>query len=717
MDYVQFSFHKNAPRAARDGETLSGRKTDASLELASAALQEIHDTQLPAFTAQLKEGLESGPDLDSLQGCYETMRTLEQDLKDVNAQRTAHTYRLHTKGGDNEEVSEFAKVFVSLSNAATSLDQVRQELKEKKEQIDELAPGWATKMLKHLGTFLGVVVGACLFVSAFQLALPVAAALALGGAAATLAVVAGVAVKCAAAARLSDYDKYQADCAVQLRARADQIDSLRAMVIRAQRDMMIANIRDQLSPEAAEYHAQLLTLREVDQAGNEVSGAPGATTDLGPKVVMIGDGDGSDDRVLLAAIQSGHVSLNEKGQAILARRLQAEADFMQKGGENYKEYQENGTLRKSLVELYDCMKFQDGIDTLIFAGDLCHDRLSTNKDVSRTIREDLSLRGVVFLFGNHDDWRSMLDQNGRLCDSATFGTYAKNDATRETWQRHEAAVFANICYIPGVELIGTHQGMRAGPDGTIQTAWGFVAFTGNPMDLVEAIRNKRFLPIPTDARKLKLHHKIQLLLMLSRQGSATVNINRKQILDTLPGCTRTLRRWDDAQKDAMARWLATEEREGRLNSGVWQALLALHHSGMDQADYQTDFRPTIDENRALAEAYAEAGHPVTFFKGHDDSQASGKYLLSLNARVTKKTETKTEAEAETKIQIQPTAFAIRRPPTGEPVAQPIAKPLDNPWRALPRLHPAKIDKNEAKPDAHPALGGPGMPQHIDIPSN
>ncbi|AKM33325.1 hypothetical protein AB870_24330 (plasmid) [Pandoraea faecigallinarum] len=682
---VEFKLHRAPRLRPQEGEN-PDESYAKTVDVTSQALNDLK-SELPTFVAQLRTALEDvkddgrSHDLVSLQDCQDKLAKLEAALKDVTPE-----HPIGNRDAPERAKPTFESLFESLSGAAAALDKVRQEIMDKGKQMEPQAPGWATKLLKKVGAFLGLVVAACVFVGVFvgvsHLAIPLTAAYALAGTAATLIAAAGIASQCSAASRLTDYAarqveyanrqrayaEYQMDNAEPLQARDAQLNSLRALMIRAERDLTIANIQGLLTEKARQYFSALLTPCEVDSLGNPL--AAGERTGRGPKTVALGDGDGSDFRVLLAAILSGHVSLPAEEQAVLAKCLQAEADC-RRTPDGLIAFQKNGDLHAALDRLAHQAVYRDGLDTLIFIGDVCHDRFSTNRDASRVIREALHARGAVFLLGNHDDYRSTAANDSEK--TPMFGDFAKNKETAKVWHQHQKDVFVRIYYSPDTGLLGVHHGLRLAPGPTIQTPWGFVKFTDNPEVLVRAIQNNDFLPMPTAARDLTLHQKIQLLMSLSEDDAERLNVDLNDMERTLPACTAA--GWDEKAEKEVKEWL--EDAERNLLGG-WTAVLERYHSDEHKVFQLTNFRPTIAQTRALAKALKNPDRPVTFLKGHHEYQESGDQVISGNAR----------AKA---VAFRPVAYAILCGPAPPPGAEnPLAKRAGNPWEALPRFPAEKL---------------------------
>ncbi|WP_150778009.1 metallophosphoesterase [Pandoraea sputorum] len=652
--------------------------------MTSQALNDLK-SELPTFVAQLRTALKDvednggSHDLASLQECQDKLAKLETALKDVTPE-----HPIGSRVAPEQAKPTFESLFESLSDAAAALDKVRQEIMDKGKQMEPQALGWATKLLKKVGAFLGLVAAACVFVGVSHLAIPLTAAYALAGTAATLLAAAGIASQWSAASRLNDYAarqvehadhqtayaEYKRDNAEPLQARDAQLNSLRALMIRAERDLTIANIRGRLTEKARDYFSALLTPCEVDSLGNPL--AAGQRIGLGPKTVALGDGDGSDFRVLLAAILSGHVSPPAEEQALLAECLQAEADC-QRTPAALIAFQENNLLHAALDHLAHRVVYRDGLDTLILIGDVCHDRFSTNRDASRVIREALRARGAVFLLGNHDDYRSTAANDSEK--TPMFGDFAKNKATAKVWFQHQKDVFVRIYYSPDTGLLGVHHGLRLAPGPSIQTPWGFVEFTDDPEVLVRAIQNNEFLPMPAAARDLTLHQKIQLLMSLSEDDADKnrLNVDLDDMQRALPACTAA--GWNKEAEKEVKEWL--KDAETKLRGG-WTAVLERYHSDEHKVFQLTNFRPTIAQTRALAKALKNPDRPVTFLKGHHEYQESGDQVISGNARA------KTVA-------FRPVAYAIRWGPAPQLAAEnPLAKRAGNPWEALPRFPAEKL---------------------------
>lgn len=688
------SFAPHPPTVAQPGMTLSERSLDDPLAVTSHALRTLQDDLLPEFAAQVQAALATEQvGLDALPGCLTAVEALQHNLNAVkppDAPADA-TYGLDTQQNKEKTASHLKTVATSLSDTACSLDEVRAELKA--QMVGGPAPGWMIQMLHRVGTLLGAIAAAGVLVSATLLALPVAAVITLGAAGATLAYIAGKAAQVAAEARLKNYQLHSEQDA-QRRACLAQLDALRAMVIRAQVDLGIANVRDHLTPDAATHHRQLLSPTVVDASGKPVTGAP---QDFRPKQKFIGDGDGSDFRVILAAFEAGYIVLTDKGQALLAQGLQAEADYVRQKHGTYSTYQQNEALCALADDLWVEMTFREGIDPLIFIGDLAHDRLASNMDFGRRVREALKWVGVNFMQGNHDDYRVRVDGCGQLSPDDQFAGFAKDSAKDDSklWQAHERAVFDDIYYDEKTGVIANHQGFRLGPDGTVQTAQGFFRFTGNPADLVKDIRNNRRVPMPTNAKALRPSQKLQLLMSLALDDAGRLPIggSANSFLQFMPAGACTAERWTDAQQAEIAAWLETYNKPNKIPPEFWEARLAMYHRGDDQLSFHTDFRPSFEDNKSVVKAFAAEGHPMILIKGHNGTFATGDGVLSINPR---------EGE---RGALCPAAVALYLRET----AGRVGAAEENPWLALSRIAPAKLSKPAPMvkdTGAGPALGSP-----------
>ncbi|AKK24802.2 hypothetical protein MB84_28875 (plasmid) [Pandoraea oxalativorans] len=648
------------------------------------------------FTEQVDAALRSGQvGLDTLPACLTAVEALKRDLEEVKPANA--TYHFDTQSGEGAAASQFKTVLTSLYETGYSLDGVRQELKA--QMASGSPPGWMTHMLHRVGTLLGAIAAAAVVVAAAQLALPFA--ITVGAAGATLAVIAGMVAKTAAAARLSSYAVHWEQDAPR-RACLAQLDDLRAMVIRAEVDLVLANIRDQLTPEAAEYHAQLLAPPVVDTSGNAVDPA---RLNFRPILKFVGDGDGSDDRGALAAFGSGYILFTDVGQAMLAQRLQAEADYVLQDHSNFSDFQKNEGLWDLADDLWGEMAFREGIDPLIFLGDLIHDRLASNMRWGGFIRGWLKRFGVTFLAGNHDDYRVRVDERGQKRPVPDFAGFAADWATREQWEAHERAVFDDIYYDEKSGVIANHQGFRIGPDGTVQTAKGFFRFTGNPKDLFEDVRNSRRVAMPEDAQALRPSEKLQLLMSITYGDAANLGLtmNPKILLTHAPAGACTADRWSDAKEVEIATWLETYNKPGYLTPEFWEGRLAMYHSGRDQLDFHTSFRPSFEDNKSVVEAFAAKGHRLIVFKGHDDERKIGGGVFSMNARA---------GGAGGNHDIRPTMLALYVPEAADPAAPPVGTAKANPWLTLASIAPAKLSKPAPVTNGNGAIDASGNPNPV-----
>lgn len=235
--------------------------------------------------------------------------------------------------------------------------------------------------------------------------------------------------------------------------------------------LLISNIAVKMSLTAKTFFAPLLAMQSIAQPANN---AP----------IVSGDTDGSTARAILLGIQSGKLSITEKGQEILLQLLEEEARAASRWGKLGGKFQSDPVLQANLANISAELTYSKGLRPLIFIGDVAHDRFSCNKDVDREIREKLHEQGVVYIFGNHDTHQVV----GKL-KKGQSGESALDTATPEQWAFHEEKVFVNAYFDAHSQTLYIHNGLRAVNNHTIDTAFGEVnlAMQGKVDELVNKI--------------------------------------------------------------------------------------------------------------------------------------------------------------------------------------------------------------------------------------
>lgn len=154
-------------------------------------------------------------------------------------------------------------------------------------------------------------------------------------------------------------------------------------------------IKSKLTPHSLEFFEGILKLKIIGDVSST-------------KSFVLGDSDGSLGRIVLLAIQSGHIELkSEEGYNHLAFILNEETSLFQ--GENrylkrnYTKYQSSSIISDALLKLYNECEFKTPTNQkLIFLGDIMHDRLTCNKHMTCLFVESLHNCGAIFILGNHD---------------------------------------------------------------------------------------------------------------------------------------------------------------------------------------------------------------------------------------------------------------------------------------------------------------------------
>lgn len=216
-------------------------------------------------------------------------------------------------------------------------------------------------------------------------------------------------------------------------------------------------------------------LLNLDLIGKKTLNAP----------IVSGDLDGSSTRTLLLGIQAGIISLTPTGCSIIAKLMELEAvtiNRIHSGKVNqfdeFKAFQTNSSMCDLFNQLRnEITTFKQSKIPLIFLGDAAHDRLSSNKDSDREIREWLKASGAVYILGNHDTtaiWKDchQAPKEKQEAELIQYGYYARDSADEKIWETHERYVFVRAHWDSNDRTLYTHHGVQLTERRTVNTGFG-----------------------------------------------------------------------------------------------------------------------------------------------------------------------------------------------------------------------------------------------------
>lgn len=181
-------------------------------------------------------------------------------------------------------------------------------------------------------------------------------------------------------------------------------------------------------------------------------------------ILVLGDSDGSIARMILLAIQSNHIKLDQTGFDKLILLLEYEALMMTSlSYPSVSSYQRNTGIAELLADLINKhITYHPSETKLIFIGDILHDRLSCNKTAAIDFIVQLHQVGALFILGNHDIYRESHTPEGKcLGGDGQFGEYAvdKGGKTWDEWQEFEQKYFVHCYYDDKKKCFFIHNGI------------------------------------------------------------------------------------------------------------------------------------------------------------------------------------------------------------------------------------------------------------------
>jgi hypothetical protein len=207
--------------------------------------------------------------------------------------------------------------------------------------------------------------------------------------------------------------------------------------------------------------------------------------------LVIGDGDGSAGRLILAGIQAGRIELQPEEYRLLASVLNKESSLFYSGAEDnqpfgkwkndvLKVFQQDREVSRDLEQIAaNAIYKPTSAETrkLVFIGDIVHDRFANNKKATATLIERLHDNGSVFILGNHDHFDEVA-VDGKI-KYADFGEFSHVQLTREESQALEERCFVHSYFDPESGNFFIHNGVERqenSPDGsTYTTAFGNIS--------------------------------------------------------------------------------------------------------------------------------------------------------------------------------------------------------------------------------------------------
>ena len=215
--------------------------------------------------------------------------------------------------------------------------------------------------------------------------------------------------------------------------------------------------------DPAEVSGQIKALeKDLTDGAKKIFGSlltPQTSTTAGigkPPTYVLGDSDGSISRMLLMAIHSGHVALDDSSLQTLADVVNNEARALQKGSAyNIEAFQKDQNNAQQLNDVLGKAVFRHSPNSLVFMGDIVHDRMSCDKQATADLVRKLHSNGAVFILGNHDSFDHCAAYPAH---DPQVGSFAQRQLTRQ-----EALALEQDCFVhahfDGSKLY-THNGVE-----------------------------------------------------------------------------------------------------------------------------------------------------------------------------------------------------------------------------------------------------------------
>ena len=242
----------------------------------------------------------------------------------------------------------------------------------------------------------------------------------------------------------------------------------------------LANILYKKDQMALGYFEKLFTIPKIDFMKN-----------IQNPSIVVGDIDGSDARMYVAAIQAGTVTLNYSELELLADVLVEE--FRASGLQRtmLTSFQSNQNVAANIAQINNKAIFHsDGIQT-VFIGDIIYDRFTNNfKNKADIITKLFATNKVVFIKGNHDSFTEAscihsLQAGGNATDIENVNFINDTELTTRL-KEIENKYFVNSYYDLVNKIFYIHNGLEYNDsNNTIMTAFG--EFDLNKIDSLEAL--------------------------------------------------------------------------------------------------------------------------------------------------------------------------------------------------------------------------------------
>lgn len=160
-------------------------------------------------------------------------------------------------------------------------------------------------------------------------------------------------------------------------------------------NLLIAKIKQKLEPETFDIFRDLLDIKKAKkmESGN---------------TYVLADADGSAPRIILLAIHSGHMELEEISIENFGYVLNQEAKAIKAKNEGdeeiYRAFLENAEVDAKIASIVRNAKYKKSTKKLVYIGDIIFDRFTMNVQTNIELIEKLSAVNAVFIKGNHDSF-------------------------------------------------------------------------------------------------------------------------------------------------------------------------------------------------------------------------------------------------------------------------------------------------------------------------
>jgi len=247
-----------------------------------------------------------------------------------------------------------------------------------------------------------------------------------------------------------------------------------------------AKLKPLLKASAKTFFRNLLNVPEL-------SGAPKSEN----KTYVLGDTDGSIARVLLIAIRSKHIKMDDAVLKDFADLLNEEAAVIETKLQYLPQFQANKVLAQKIENIMGHLEYTQSTSKLVSIGDNIHDRFSCHKEAMLELIEKLHGVGVIFIKGNHDthaivEYTEKL-KSSSIGDTTQWGCNAVNKGFLEKskWDDFERKFFVNCYFDEANNIFYIHNGLHVGiqDDKTMRIAYSGSIGKPNDFDAFKSHKN------------------------------------------------------------------------------------------------------------------------------------------------------------------------------------------------------------------------------------